>query len=350
MSLEFMDGFDHYSGSTNTPRKWDTTSRSAFGAWPDRATGRFGGSSAAFGVGFNLSSLPLTQGQLSAVATRTVGFALYPDTGPNPWNTPGQLIFQFMDGTNEQVSLRTDGSGLNIQISRNGTTLATSTPALIPNSWCYVEFQVTIGSSSGAYTLKVWGGASPGTWLTATGVNTQATANATTNGVCWINSNNSPYRLDDVYILNSSGTTNNTFIGESKISTFLPNGDGASSQWTPSTGTTHYTLVDESDPNDDTDYNASLTSGQIDLYTYPPATITGAVIGVQVVMTARKDDVGARQIAEQCRSGGTNYSGATKTLASTYSMYREIREVDPATSVAWTQTGLNAAQFGAKII
>jgi hypothetical protein len=60
--------------------------------------------------------------------------------------------------------------------------------------------------------------------------------------------------------------------------------------------------------------------------------------------------MGTRQIAEVCRSGGTNYVGTTQTLGSSYLMYRQIHETDPATSAAWTQTGLNSAEFGVKVV
>ena len=39
----------------------------------------------------------------------------------------------------------------------------------------------------------------------------------------------------------------------------LPSSDGAYLQWTPKTGTTHYTMVDESSCNGTTDYNSTNT-------------------------------------------------------------------------------------------
>ena len=49
-------------------------------------------------------------------------------------------------------------------------------------------------------------------------------------------------------------------------SNILPTGDGYSLQWTPSTGTTHFTLVDETSCNGTTDYNFTATVGQRDAY------------------------------------------------------------------------------------
>ena len=46
----------------------------------------------------------------------------------------------------------------------------------------------------------------------------------------------------------------------------LPSSEGAYLQWKPSTGTTHYTLVDESTCNGTTDYNSTNTVGNRDAY------------------------------------------------------------------------------------
>jgi hypothetical protein len=49
-------------------------------------------------------------------------------------------------------------------------------------------------------------------------------------------------------------------------SILAPNGEGYSLQWTPSAGTTHYTLVDEAVCNGTTDYVRTTTLGQRDAY------------------------------------------------------------------------------------
>ena len=46
----------------------------------------------------------------------------------------------------------------------------------------------------------------------------------------------------------------------------LPSSDGPYLQWTPKTGTTHYTMVDESTCNGTTDYNSTNTVGNRDSY------------------------------------------------------------------------------------
>ncbi|MGH7058327.1 MAG: hypothetical protein ACREFZ_10745, partial [Acetobacteraceae bacterium] len=93
------------------------------------------------------------------------------------------------------------------------------------------------------------------------------------------------------------------------------------------------------------------TADQIDTYAFAtPAAFTGSIAAVQNVLDARKDDTGARTFVSECRSGSTNYDGATSfSPTSDYVMYREIYETDPDTDKAWTLAGVEAAEFGIKV-
>lgn len=337
MSLEFIDGFDHYNNQANLQRKWDVTaSIDSFQA------GRFAGNSVRQ---WNVANLTLTQGQLAAVATRTIGFAFYIDQNNG---SPSGAFVQFLDSGNPQVDLRIN-SALQLVATRNGTVLGTSSQSLVISTWYYMEFQATINASAGSVTARV-GGVS---WINVSGVNTQNTGNASTNGLQCGSVTNLGARLDDLYILNSSGSANNTFLGESRILTSLPTGDDASFKaWTPSAGTAHYANVNQNPPDDDTTYNSSATAGQIDLFTYPAISPTGPIAAVQVVLCERKDDAGTRTtVVEYRSSGGTNYAGANNFSPGTnYLMNRQIFETDPATSAAWTTAGVNGGEFGINCI
>ena len=328
MALEFMDGFDHYNNTTNLARKWDAGSvASSFPA------GRFGGNGLTMqnnGTGANIT--------LTAQQTRTIGFALFVNTLPSA----SIVVAAFLDAGTFQMELRLNSTGT-LSATRNGTVLSTSSSTLSLSTWYYVEFQTKIDPSTGTYDVHVNGAS-----VTSGSGNTRNTANSTANQVR-VTSTALPGSItfDDLYIRND-----NTFLGECRIFTSLPTGDDASFKaWTPSTGTSHFANVDDNPPNDDTDFNSSATAGQIDLFTFPSISPTGSIAAVQTVLTARKDDVGTRQICEECRSGSTNYDGAnTFTMTSSYLMYREIRETDPATSAAWTLSAVNAAEFGVKCV
>ena len=90
--------------------------------------------------------------------------------------------------------------------------------------------KATINSTTGAVAIHISPGA--GAILSLTNVNTQSTANATTNGIR-LAVGNGGVGYDDLYVLNTSGSVNNSFLGESRILTSLPNADGANSGLTP---------------------------------------------------------------------------------------------------------------------
>lgn len=327
MSLEMMDGFDHYTALIDIQRKWDSTSGGG-----SYSPGRFGG------LAWSVKSTNITK-TLTAQTTRVLGFAMYWDGAIGNF-----IIGAFQDSGTTQVDVRITSTGA-IQVTRNGTVLSTSAASIVTiATWQYLEFKATIGSS-GSYDVHL-GGTSV---LSQTGVNTQATSNASANQVQVGPFANVYVYVDDLYVLNSAGSVNNTFLGESKIVTSLPNADSSiNTAWTPQAGTTHYNQVNEANPDDDTTYNYSQTPGQLDTYKYPSVTLTGTIAGVQVTLCEKKDNTGTRTTAVEYRSsGGSNYTGANNFSPGTsYSMDRQIFETDPATAAAWTSSGVNGGEFG----
>ena len=85
-----------------------------------------------------------------------------------------------------------------------------------------------------------------------------------------------------------------TAVHAATTSALLPSGEGTNLAWTPSTGTVHYTLVDESACNGVTDYVSETTVGDRDSYQVSLATVpAGATItGVAVKPCASRNSSG----------------------------------------------------------
>jgi hypothetical protein len=298
---------------------------------------------------------------MSNQITRTIGFNMLLRDTLSPGTGVGNPIAIFSDASTVQVQLGFLATGA-LVVSRGGTVVlgTTAAHAISLSSWYYIELRVTIGSTTGSFDLYVDGIQV----LTATGVNTQASANAYTNSVqLWGNSVSGVY-FDDFYVLNSLGIVNNGPLGPIRVLTALPTGDSAvNHSWTPLTAGPHYKMVYDPanpGPDGDTTYNYSSTVGQIDTYTGWPdpapvpantTTPSGVIAGVQTVLDAKVAGVTPRQITEECRdSGGVNHDGTNIfSLGSNYVMYREIRETDPRTTLAWAAANLNASEFGVKV-
>ncbi len=76
--------------------------------------------------------------------------------------------------------------------------------------------------------------------------------------------------------------------------TLLPTSDGNYTQWTPSTGTTHYTLVDETTCNGTTDYVSETTVGERDSYGISLSSIANGstITNIQITPCASRNSNG----------------------------------------------------------
>jgi hypothetical protein len=65
---------------------------------------------------------------------------------------------------------------------------------------------------------------------------------------------------------------------------------------------------------------------------------------------AKESDATSLTLNTLIKSGATEDAGTGEVIASaSYKVLRRVSETDPATGVAWTVSGLNAAQFGVKV-
>lgn len=78
---------------------------------------------------------------------------------------------------------------------------------------------------------------------------------------------------------------------------------------------------------------------------HTPTTING----VQINLQAEKTDAGLRSIQSVIRSGGSDTDGTSRALGTSYLILTQIAETDPNTAAAWTQSGFDSAEFGAKV-
>lgn len=337
MTLRFVDSFDHYA-TGDVLEKWTAPETSISTQAIATGTGRRGTN--------GWTSSGTSRGLIKGVpnhATHIIGFAVN-FGGAVP--TVAANIIEFREGGQTHLAVRINAD-LSLSVRRATTTLATVGGVLPANGFFYLEFKGTVHDTTGAYEVRVNGA----NVLSASGIDTRDGGAGVTASVvlgCVI----SNMVFDDLYICDGAGSTNNDFLGDVRVDCFQPSGNGNSSQLLGSDGnsTDNYLLVDETAPNDDTDYVSSSTVSQKDTYAFPNMSHTPATInGVQVVMSAKKDDAGLRSIASVTRSGGADTDGTTQAVSTSYFYYMQILETDPNTAAAWTQSGFDAAEFGIKV-
>lgn len=334
MALLFMEGFEvDGADATALGRKW------AQATSPGSAqTGRLHGTALGAQGATRLRTPVLT----AATGTVVLGFGYKDRTSGSAANG---FEIRVLSGATEQLTLRfvqVTSSTFRIDLYR-GATLLDSSAAYATGSWHYFEFKAVIATGTGgSYSLR----RNTVEAFSDTGVNTANSGAANWNVVYFHgNSATGAPTFDDIYILDGTGSALNDFLGDSTIEGRLPSGDGTTTDWTPSSGSDHYTLLADST---DATRVTSTTAGHVDLLTFDPLSfITGDIHCVMAFATAQLDSLGTRELRLKALSGATTDDGAVQVVGSTsYATFLEIFDVDPDTTTAWTVAGVNAAEFG----
>jgi len=227
------------------------------------------------------------------------------------------------------------------------------------NVWYYIEMMVTLSNTAATWEVRVNG--VPVMTETGSGgydnVVTEATIKRIGVGQAVGGSAGLYTYIDDLYICDTSGSVNNTFLGDVTVEAIFPNADGSSSQFTGSDTDqiNNYQLVDESTsdyPNTD-DYVYSSTVSNKDLYNFASMGPSSATIhGVQVNIGAKKSDTGTRTYKSVAKlSGGSATDGDVAFAPSdtSWAYGCDVWETTPGTSNAWTVSDVNGAEFGVKV-
>lgn len=280
-----------------------------------------------------------------------VGFAF------NPAVLSNEPIVQFIDSTTTpptvQGALKINASGgleYHTYPGGNDTTIAVSANGILAaNTFQYIEVNVAFETSATGSVSAQLNGQNV---FTVTGVVTSSSGNNFANSVTLTNGpfNGTQYLFDDFYVCDSTGTVNNNFLGDVSIQALLPNGAGQSTQFTPHGLSQNWQCVSQNPPNT-ADYVSDSTPGHVDLYMIQ--SISGsptAVVAVQIVASAEKDDSNSRVLGIGFGNGTISVFDAGFSLTSSYLMYNQPYDLNPITNQAWAVSDVNSGQIGIKVI
>jgi hypothetical protein len=346
MALLFMDGFDHYATADCT-KKYDfiETAGTTFLITSNAGRRSTGGFVARASSGGSAHSRLHKNIPNSSVVY--VGVAVKFSTAPSS----NAFIIRFVDGTTFQSGIYITPT-MHIGISNaagTGLTGGLSANPISVNTFVYVEAKMTIANSISTddCILRVNGVQV----ASATAGDTQSTANAYATRISIGAGSGDGFAhtatFDDFYICDATGSTNNNFLGDCIVETIRPNADGFYTDGTPSTGSSHYELVDDTVPNL-SDYVTLPDVGDRDSFGFTNLTPLSSrvVYGVQANAAVAKDDAGSRSVATFTRSGTTDESGTAKSLSDDQVYCSQLIQTDPNTGTGWTQSSVNDAQFG----
>lgn len=327
--LQLMESFDVFAPADYAKRGWSAQ-------FTSYALGRYG-------VGQCMSIDVPTKKNLRSNSSASV----FMQTGFKTALTSGEVVvFQGYQGGSTQYTI-TYVFGANVfRLYRGNTTdtlVATSSSVPVgAGVWQALESNVVLHATTGSFTMKFNGT----TICAATNLNTLATSTAILNAVGF--GGGGLCTWDDFLCFDNAGLAPNNFQGDLRIDPIFPVSDGTHQDFSPSTGTVHYVLVDETVPNVVDEVHAAVT-GNIDTYGMQPVAAGSQVIGVQVNMACYKDSAGVRTVAPVIRRGTADYVGTPQTPGASEAILSQIYETDPSTSSPFTLSNLNGAEFGVKL-
>lgn len=347
MAITLIDGFDLYNGTganTGLAAKWTLTNS---GSTPvSLISGRFGGQAVRQSLGTQSAQTGTIRRSLSPSSSYSAAFAFRRSN-----LSESRPIFWLLSSSTYMVGLTSNSDG-SLTAGRytaieTSTALGTSATSIIAvDVWHYIEVEIVISDTIGEFRVKVDGN----TVISLTGQDTRNGTPTTVDTVQFGVTRSSTglaclFDFDDTYTTDTSSS-----LGERRVETLRPAADTAQKDFARSAGADNFALVDETTTNGDTDYVQGSTVGNLDRYSIGALSSTpSAISAVQLTAFALKTDAATRNIALHCRSGATDSDGPNYALAASYGKFDRILETDPATSAAWTSTGVNSLLIGPKV-
>jgi hypothetical protein len=335
MSIFFRDGFDRYNVAADLLMVYNTESGSF-----STASGRFGGG------GFAPTSTGMTL-SIAAIAELWMGMACNL-TGSGSGD---RVVVSFMsaaaiaNGVEGCVTYNQSSGVWKLWRGQEVTLLGSITAPMV-TGWHWLDVHYKMDGSAGVFELWL----DDVQLLDLTGQNTIQNGGQTqVIALTWgdINSGSAaPFTNDDIILSdNSTGR-----LGDSRIVTLLPTSDASPNQGTPSTGSNHYAVVDETGFNTSDYTTMPNTSGDKENFGFQALTGTPtAIYGVGVVLISEKSDAGSFQLEPYVTSNAVEADGSSQGPLTSWSLQTSFFAVDPNTSAAWMAGAVNAMTAGFKV-
>jgi hypothetical protein len=314
------------------------------------ASGVFG-----FGYYYNLTN---TSGILlnANLASLLVGVHIYIGSLPSS----SAILFEWYDVTAgaAQVTLRVTSTGaLQFYLgSGTGTPIGSASAAgvIAANTWTFLEGLAVISATVGQVIAQVNG---VNVITTAATQNTKSTANTFVNAFTFPAVSIGTQAYDNWYMLDMTGSAPfNTFLGPVQCRGEVATANSAVSgrnafTGTPATGSNTYQNVAHVPAVPASDYNYDANPGDYDMFRFPnlPSNVA-TVLAVNHKVLVNLDSAGARTVALNKYSGGTDSLGTAFTPGSSVAYANKVDTVDPNTSAAWTVAAAQAAECGLKVV
>jgi len=246
-----------------------------------------------------------------------------------------EMYLRFLLDTGEYIDLRWNTGTHTFDAYVDGSLVAGGSVEVSNNDWFHVQFYLVV-ADSGSIQVKIDGHES----INYSG---DTKPQAGTTGATYFyayggGGGTKNFFIDDLVI----GTGG--FLGDLRCYDLRPSADTAQADWTPSTGSDHYALLDET-PEDDADYVSTATNGhadELELEDFDASDKTP--VAVVAWVRAKADDAVGAQLKVGVDSGGTD-DVETVDLSTAWEYYFHTMDDNPADSAEWEDADIDALKL-----
>jgi hypothetical protein len=272
-------------------------------------------------------------------------------------NLSNRALINIQVGTTGRIEIW--GGGLDASTTPGQAMLARSTKEIAPGTYNHIETKVFVDAVTGTVEVRVNGHE----FVSYTGNTARQISGAATISQVFagLTDGSTPpsfvglWYTDDWAVWNDEATDAQgnaalitDFIGQYGVYTLPPIADSTPEQWSTTSGTDSFEMVNEIPPNDDTDFLfASVSGKKTALEMAPlPVTITDVAF-ICPTMRSRKSDNGDCDITVGVISGVTESEDtAIDAITTGYQYYTHVWEQDPnSVGDPWNPAALPAMQI-----
>jgi len=241
------------------------------------------------------------------------------------------------------------GTGVRVRDASSGDHDATG--VFTKGAWHYVEVEYKLAPASAGGYMKVY---VDGTEVVDTGsvnittftffsqyglrLGVKASANQTDTSEF--------FALDDMYVLYYDGVIDSAPLGNCQVIPLKPDADASPNDWTPSSGTDNFAMIDGDDW--DTGTYVEGSSGNDDHYTAVDLGSVDAVHAVQFT-TIVQGQTSASDLQIGCDNGTADEQNMGSIGTGSVVSKHQCHEVDPSGS-AWTQSSVNSVESTQRVV
>jgi hypothetical protein len=216
---------------------------------------------------------------------------------------------------------------------------------LTPDTWHYIEVEWKLTTSGNGGYAKVYvdgnevidtGAVNIANFSFISSYGFRIGVQASTNQTAGNN-----FAFDDVYCMEIDGVEHTAPLGACRVYAMRPTADATPNDWTPSTGSDNFALVDDTDV-DQTDYVDATTTGDDDHYTLGSLQNTDTVHAMRIDVACEAVDgtptlhIGFDDGTADEEDLGTVATGSVQNFHQTF-------EEDPS-NAAWTKSSAEAIE------